>query len=184
MRNYTGNGWQGSRYDRDLDITDIAKALRVELKEKYPECKFSVRIERYAGGQSLTIGLMAGPFRAVWRKGSFWQGKFIPTEKFQQSGQLNQHSFNRCHGFYEDKSLPMHGWNNGLQLSWRAWRIMWDAYLMARSYNYDDSDGMIDYFDTNFYLNLEIGRWDKPFETTCRIKPPVPRRTVGIKKET
>jgi hypothetical protein len=31
------------------------------------------------------------------------------------------------------------------------------------SYNYDDSDGMVDYFDTNFYGGVQIGKWDKPY---------------------
>jgi hypothetical protein len=34
---------------------------------------------------------------------------------------------------------------------------------LAQSYNFDDSDSMIDYFHTNFYLTLAIGKWDKPF---------------------
>ena len=33
------------------------------------------------------------------------------------------------------------------------------------SYNYDNSDIMTDYFDTNFYLTLGIGRYDKPYQT-------------------
>ena len=33
----------------------------------------------------------------------------------------------------------------------------------ATAYNYDDSDSQTDYFDTNFYYSLAIGKWDKPF---------------------
>lgn len=29
---------------------------------------------------------------------------------------------------------------------------------------YDNSDIMTDYFDTAYYVNLSIGRWDKPFQ--------------------
>lgn len=28
---------------------------------------------------------------------------------------------------------------------------------------YDRSDAMVDYFDTGYYINIEIGRWNKPF---------------------
>lgn len=45
----------GSKYDRQLDITDIAKLVRKELKEVYPNNKHSVRIERFAGGESITV---------------------------------------------------------------------------------------------------------------------------------
>lgn len=29
---------------------------------------------------------------------------------------------------------------------------------------YDNSDAMIDYFDTAYYYHVNIGNWDKPFE--------------------
>ena len=29
---------------------------------------------------------------------------------------------------------------------------------------YDNSDAMIDYFDTAFYTNISIGKWNKPYE--------------------
>lgn len=28
---------------------------------------------------------------------------------------------------------------------------------------YDNSDAMTDYFDTAYYINIQIGQWDKPF---------------------
>jgi hypothetical protein len=28
---------------------------------------------------------------------------------------------------------------------------------------YDKSDSMVDYFDTAYYMHINIGRWDKPF---------------------
>lgn len=34
---------------------------------------------------------------------------------------------------------------------------------LGNSFRYDDSDVQTDYFDTNFYLKLEVGKWDKPF---------------------
>lgn len=30
--------------------------------------------------------------------------------------------------------------------------------------HYDNSDAMIDYFDTNFYKHYQVGKWDKPFK--------------------
>lgn len=42
--------------------------------------------------------------------------------------------------------------------------ILNDLYSLLKSYNYNDSDAMIDYFDTNFYIHLRIGKWDKPFK--------------------
>ena len=44
-----------------------------------------------------------------------------------------------------------------------CFREFTDITKFMNGYNYDDSDAMIDYFDTNFYMNLAIGKWDKPF---------------------
>lgn len=45
-----------------------------------------------------------------------------------------------------------------------AKRVFEIAIKIARSYNYNDSDAQIDYFDTNFHLNTCIGKWNKPFK--------------------
>lgn len=45
----------GTRYDKNLDIKDIAKMVRRDLKAE--ELTASVRISRYAGGQSIHIDL-------------------------------------------------------------------------------------------------------------------------------
>ena len=35
---------------------------------------------------------------------------------------------------------------------------------LCNSFNYDDSDGQIDYFNCGFYDSMSIGKWDKKFE--------------------
>ena len=39
--------------------------------------------------------------------------------------------------------------------------------LKAADY-YDNSDAMTDYFDTAYYYDLNIGRWDKPYVVTSK----------------
>jgi hypothetical protein len=39
------------------------------------------------------------------------------------------------------------------------------AALKSADY-YDRSDAMVDYFDTAYYFDLNIGRWDKPYVVT------------------
>jgi hypothetical protein len=34
---------------------------------------------------------------------------------------------------------------------------------IANKGNYDKSDAMTDYFEVGFYLNINVGKWDKPF---------------------
>lgn len=45
-------------------------------------------------------------------------------------------------------------------------------YGTERQY-YDNSDPMTDYFDTAFYLDVEMGRWEKPYQKT------IPRKLKG-----
>jgi hypothetical protein len=33
---------------------------------------------------------------------------------------------------------------------------------------YDRSDAMTDYFDTAYYMDINIGRWDKPYVVTTK----------------
>lgn len=58
MRNFTG-----SRYDRNLSITDIAKAVREYAKtnDVLKECKFSITISRASMCQELNVYLMSAP---------------------------------------------------------------------------------------------------------------------------
>ena len=52
----------------------------------------------------------------------------------------------------------------------KAKKIMIDINKLLQSYNFDDSDSMIDYFHTNFYTSLNIGAWDQPLKIVSRNK--------------
>lgn len=144
LHHYSQNPSEGSNYraTRHLDIKDIAKQIKAKLKDRHPCCTFSIRIKRYSGGQSMDISLMAGPWPVV------------------DTGyaQLNEYTFKRC--TFEEAE----GCNNGTTLSQPMWDVMAYAGYLAGTYNYDDSDCQSDYFSVNFYLHLEVGRWDKPYE--------------------
>ena len=150
MKFYTKHGWKGEKYERGRDITDVAKLIRAELKEQCPKCKFGVRIQRYAGGQSLTVHLMSTPFEALTLGNPQSSGRGSQLNKYQLKEDYPGRSRN--------------GNCNGYRLTKEAWEVLQKAVKIVDSYRYDDSDGMIDYFSTNFYPHFEIGRWDKPFE--------------------
>ena len=165
-QHYTQNAWEGTEYQkhRNYGITEIAKDVRAQLKKQYPACKFSVTVEKYSGGQSLTIALMSAPFDAILKYGSPdpCTYEFIEsTNPDRGYAQLNHYAFNEN---YAANSRPIPGWNNGCQLSRDAWTCMSDVYKFSSSFNYSDSDPQIDYFSVNFYLHLAIGKWDVPFK--------------------
>lgn len=100
----------GSRYEetKDLDLTEIAKLVRKDLKELFsnlPQAKASVRVQRYAGGQSLNI---------------------------EVSG----------------TGVERHGEE--------AKEIVKSIRAITDQYNFDDSDGMSDYFHVRFYSHPRI----------------------------
>lgn len=166
IHNYTQGAWQGDNYELGLDIKEIAKRLRIHLKKRLPDHKFSVRIERYSGGQSMSILLMSAPYTPIIESISEeWQdGQCVIVHKpvKEQIAQLNHH----CLDDYKSQDETAHVRNNGYVIDDRTIKAMKIAVSFTSGYNYDDSDSMIDYFNVNFYMHIGIGSWDKEFENT------------------
>jgi len=131
------------------DIKDIAREVKQELIKQYPDCKWSTRSERYSGGQSLTVTLISAPFEA------FASDKDCNGNDVRGYAQLNQYQFS---GQWHEERV-----NNGTPLTQEAWDCMAKAFRIASKDNWDKSDSQVDHFDVNYYLHLEIGKWDKPF---------------------
>ena len=54
----------GAKFNKDLDVADVAKLIRKDLKAAFPAAKFSVRIERYSMGQRINVYAPSGVRRA------------------------------------------------------------------------------------------------------------------------
>lgn len=55
--------------------------------------------------------------------------------------------------------------------------VLSDVNDCIKSYHWDDSDSQIDYFDVNFYYDLGVGKWDKPYTVKAapnRLPQPEP----------
>lgn len=154
---YTQNGWAGDNYDHNLTTKDIAERVRAYVKEAYPTYKFSIRTEYASMCSSIHIALMEAP-----------EDVFVNPDR-EKYEQLNSYYLDKEEGITE-----------------LGRKVMEDINDFICSYRYNDSDGMIDYFDTNFYYYLEIGRWDKPFkvvEKKARIKAPQSSTKVIISND-
>ena len=157
-RFYTANGWEGCRYDGNLRTTDIAARVRVYAKERYKDYKFSVRTEYYSGGSSIYIKLVSGP---------------VPA-------------------FKEDAPRPyistMSNISEKFGLTSEVYAVLSDVVAYCNSFNYDDSDSMTDYFDTNFYLHINVGDYSKPYEVkqpkAKKVTEKTARRAERIEGET
>lgn len=150
-RFYTEYGWEGSRYNSDLSLKEIAKIVRMYVKEKYPTYKFGVRTEYYSMGQSLNVDLKESPVeiyktyeeltdddkRKLMHKFCFnhlWVlDNYTPEEKKSEFERIwNEHgNFYKC-------------------LNETTQSVIDDVDSFVKSYNYEDIDSMQDYYDVSF----------------------------------
>lgn len=122
----------GSKYDETLDVAEIAKRVRADLKAfikagTIPKGKYSVTIERFSGGCSLRVRLsqlisphlMLNPERV----------------KFEQD---NPHAVSG--------SLP--------QFTPAGKALLEKVEAVVNAYNFDGSDTNFDYWNMNFYSSV------------------------------
>lgn len=152
----------------NLSTSEIVKQIRQKIKEKFKNCKFSVTKNSYSGGCSITISLMEANFK-VFKDFKDLSERAInkyTAERYTEA-QLKEMCLRRYaqlnhYTIREDYNPDL--WNNGQFLTEQAHNTLKEAVNIAQYYNYDNSDSMTDYFDVNFYLNLAIGKYDKPFK--------------------
>jgi len=152
----------------NLGTKEIAKRVRTKLRKIHPECKFSVRMESFSGGSSIDIGLMSASFEAVDRKRQmtrYMKTLHNPTSEDAMRITDDAMGYSQLSYFsLKDGFEKSEGVSNGTCLTKEAWEVLSDAVDFAQHYNYDDSDSMVDYFDTNFYLSVNVGSYAKDFE--------------------
>ena len=127
------------------DIKDIARSVRSELKVAFPECKFSVTIDRFTGGQALAVSLIEAPENAL-ANGSQYE-------------QINHYTVRRYS--YNEYISNLRG--QAPKMTEYGYLIMKAADRIANMENWDESDPMVDYFHCNYYLSLAVGKWNTPF---------------------
>lgn len=138
---YTANGWAGCRYDNNLSTKEIATRVRAYAKKRWPGYRWSVRTSYYSGGSSITLVLISGEEPA-----------FIAGSKEEQRGYIST-----CRDVRDFSGITDTVAN-----------VVNDVCDYMASYNYDDCDGMQDYFDVNFYTHIYIGDYNKPYEVKLR----------------
>lgn len=130
MNFYTANGWAGLNYDSKLSTKEIAAKVRSYAKKNFPEFKFSVRSEWSMYTDSMYIELKSGPC--------------VPFVKGSRSAERGYMSTMSSVKAWEDELTP------------KVFAALNAVSNYASSFRYNDSDGMQDYFDTNFYIHIEV----------------------------
>lgn len=130
MNFYTASGWAGSNYDSKLSTKEIAAKVRAFAKKNFPGFKFSVRSEWSMYTDSMYIELK--------------EGTCIPFVEGSRSAERG----------YMSTMSTVKGWED--ELTPEMFKVLDAVTTYASSFRYDDSDGMQDYFDTNFYLKIKV----------------------------
>lgn len=63
--------------------------------------------------------------------------------------------------FYLERDQELTDWGKA---------VMIDVNDCIKSYHFSDCDGMIDYFDVNFYYSIGVGQWNKPYQINNKVK--------------
>jgi hypothetical protein len=122
----------GTKYNRDLDIKDVAKLVRKDIAAaikagKLPEgLKATVRIDRYSMGQSLDVTVNACP------------GIVLSTARVAFVA-ANPHD--HC-------PLP--------RMSAHGARVLATLEAIVQAYNFDRSEPMSDYYHVNFHSTVDF----------------------------
>lgn len=157
MNFYTANGWAGSNYDSKLSTKEISAKVRSYAKKNFPEFKFSVRSEWSMYADSLHIELKAGPCVP-----------FVEGSRSAERGYMSTMSSVKA---WKDELTP------------EVFKVLDAVTTYASSFRYDDSDGMQDYFDTNFYLSIKVSDEYKVIEPKTKkssVKPEKVEKAVTI----
>lgn len=156
MNFYTANGWAGSNYDSKLSTKEIAAKVRVFAKKNFPGFKFSVRSEWSMYTDSMYIELK--------------EGTCIPFVEGSRSAERG----------YMSTMSTVKGWED--ELTPEMFKVLDAVTTYASSFRYDDSDGMQDYFDTNFYLKIKVSDEYKVVEPKAKKSSVKPEKVEEAKE--
>lgn len=146
---YTQCGWAGENYDINLTTKEIADIIRAYVKTKYPEWKFSITKDH----RTLNVRLMQGPVKA------YKSIEELTKDEQEESWQITSRMQSRGYSESEIKKEIEKSF-----LTDEVKKVTKDVSAMVNSYRFDDCDGMIDYFNVNFWFDgVSIGTWEKPY---------------------
>ena len=143
-----------------IDTKDV-KAIREALKAEFgKDFKFSVTRDHYSG---VRIAIMSGV-------ANFYDGELDTTDKY--SGRVYEFD-----GYAQINHYHLHHYGAYQTLLEKISEIAHTAPGLAGGKKYFcEDDAMSDYFSRAYYVNIHVGRWDKPYEINLEGQ----RRTLKI----
>ena len=184
---YTMFGWEGNNHNWSRTLKEVAQIVRTYVKEKYPTYKFSVRTSYASMCQELHVDLKESPINIYKTaeelneedKTEFWK-------KAMHNGYFSLNCWNDEEFKNEYNRVTENHGNFYKVLNEVTKSVIEDIDAFVKSYNYEDCDGMIDYFNIDFYyfgcaqnngMNIKI------VPKTARIKNKKASVKTSSKKE-
>lgn len=129
-----------------INAKDV-QAIRNELKETFPKFKFGVR-KMSGGSNGVDVTIKAGP--------TDFSDCFRGDDGYAQINQYHTHMYGDHQTFFDKvhdiiKTAPIKG----------------EGYWANKGW-YDNSDSMIDYFDTAYYIHMQVGSWNQPYQQKAK----------------
>lgn len=149
---YTEFGWEGKNHDWNRSLKEVAQIVRAYVKEKYPTYKFSVRTSYASMCQELHVELKESPIEIYTT--------FEELTDSDKNTLIRKMSYNNLFNLtswydHELKAEFERIWNENGNfykcLNEATQAVIEDVDNFVKSYNYEDCDGMIDYFHVDFY---------------------------------
>lgn len=143
---YTQNGWKGENYNRNTSLKDIAKIVRNYVKLQYPTFRFSITTHYASMCQELNIYLTEAPFDIIKHESEWNEDEKLKAWRKEKEG------FGKSIYYRDDIST-----------------MFADIDSFVRSYNREDCDSMIDYFDVDFYyFGVRVADGEHPIKIVPR----------------
>lgn len=168
---YTQNGWKGNKHDWNRTTKEVAALIRSYVKEVYPTYKFSVRFSSASMCSEIHVELKEAPHELYK---TFEELTETEINNIRRKLVTN-HLFNLNSWYdYELKNAILEAWEksdfykvyNDLTMT-----VIEDVDREVKSYNFEDCDGMTDYFHVDFYyFGCKVSSDFKLVEKTTRIK--------------
>ena len=149
---YTEFGWKGSNHSWDRSLKEVAQIVRAYVKEKYPTYKFSVRTSYASMCQELHVALKESPIEIYKTVDELTNDdKIAFLRKANRNNLWTLDTWNDEDFTAEYNRITAEHGNFYKVLNEATQAVIDDVDAFVKSYNYEDCDGMIDYFDVDFY---------------------------------
>jgi hypothetical protein len=147
------------------------KGFRASIKKAFPECKFSVTTRN---SSTVCVVLTESPYPYSELFDIDLRLKTLARYEAGFAGTTYEQAQQRAEDLIiaDREKLERGEFHKDINRYYledyggKAQEIFTKIYSIVMEGNHDNSDAMTDYFDVGWYVDLEIGEWDKGYKVT------------------